>query len=255
MRKTVSVSLFILFSLDVFAQQQSVVVNGEIVRHDNSGPLLNAYVINKRTSEGVFIQNNKSFSVVALMSDTLLIGAQGCATGLLCFKDSIYRTSYYVHIALDSLNFKLNEVVITPVKTLKQIKAEEKQLGIIPNTDINKTVIPFSMRSMTLVIDIDYFYERYSHFEKEKRKVARLEDNELKENVLKDYLQLFVKAGIIVLAPEEFDKFIMYCNFTDEFVKNTSEYDLCIAIKDKLLEFNNRNIQIDSLHSVNKESK
>jgi hypothetical protein len=83
-------------------------------------------------------------------------------------------------------------------------------------------------------------YERFSRFGKSKRLVAELENEDMKRDILKDMFRLFVKHDIINLNDEEFDAFIKYLNFSDEFMQNSTQLELIMAIKGKYETFKYR---------------
>ena len=242
--------LVLLSCANLFAQQKSITISGKLLTKDLKPLPPNSMVVNQRTESGVFLNGTNKFSITAYKSDTILISTQGYSVYKLCFNDSLPRDNYNVVVIADSLSFRLHEVVIKPIKNLDEINEEERKLGFIPNTDINKTTNPVDVLSILFLnIDIDYIWEYYSHKERAKRKVAQMENDDLRRTILKDYLMLCSKYDLIPLSPEKFDAFVDYCHFTDKFIKTTTEYDLLSTMKDKFDEFE-KNETASSLNTI-----
>ena len=187
-------------------------------------------VINQHTSEGLMAEPNGYFSINCLKTDTILVSASGFSVKKICFRDSSAKKEFTITVRLDSIHYSLAEVRVYPTKNLRQINEDRSTLGDIPNTDKFKDINAFSS-------PIDYLYERFSRIEQSKRKVAELEDEERRRDVLKDLFHIYIRHDIINLSDADFDKFIDFCNFTDDFIKNASDYDLVMAIKYKYEQF------------------
>ena len=173
---------------------------------------------------------NGYFSINCLKTDTILVSASGFSVKKICFRDSSAKKEFTITVRLDSIHYSLAEVRVYPTKNLRQINEDRSTLGDIPNTDKFKDINAFSS-------PIDYLYERFSRIEQSKRKVAELEDEERRRDVLKDLFHIYIRHDIINLSDADFDKFIDFCNFTDDFIKNASDYDLVMAIKYKYEQF------------------
>jgi hypothetical protein len=223
---------FLLISISGFvcAQPQIITIKGNAVNSQGLGGLYQVIVINQHTSQGLMAEPNGSFSLTCRKTDTILVSASGFGMKKICFLDSTLKKQYYITVRLDSIHYNLEEVKIYPSKNLRQVDEEKKDLGDIPNTDKYKDI-------NALGSPIEYLYERFSRIEQSKRKVAKLEDEEKKRDVLKELFHIYIQHDIINLSDADFERFIDYCNFTDEFVKNSSDYDLVMAIKYKYQQF------------------
>jgi hypothetical protein len=216
----------------LYAQPQPITVKGNAVTSQGLGGLYQVIVINQHTSQGIMAEPNGFFSINCLKTDTILVSASGFSVKRLCFRDSGAKKEYYVTVRLDSLHYNLAEVNIYPTKNLRQVDEEKQTLGDIPNTDRYKDI-------NALGSPIEYLYERFSRIEQSKRKVAELENEEKRREVLKELFHIYIQHDIINLTDADFERFIDYCNFTDDFVRNSSDYDLVMAIKYKYQQFEN----------------
>jgi hypothetical protein len=227
--------LFILLGIHALCVAQTkptITVSGHATEAKTNMDLYQVVVVNQRTSEGTLASGGK-FSIQAYQTDTILVSASGFAMKKICFKDSAYKSHYSVIIHLDSLQVTLHEVHVYPMRNLNEIHQEEHGLGDIPNTDTYKSVNAMS--------PITALYERFNRLERSKRKVAEMEDDDKKRQVLKDLFHLYIKYDIIQLDDAQFDTFIDYLNLPDSYITQATDYDLIMAIKYKYEMFEKAN--------------
>ena len=223
--------LLLLSMQPAFAQQpQPVKISGTVVSKDKL-PLLAVVVVNKRTSMGVGADVAGAFTIHALRTDTILISAHGHLVKQICMKDSAYKPEYKVKIELSQFSVQLQTVSVEAPKTLDQVKKEIDQLGV-KNTRLTESTVVDAVQS-----PITFLYERFSKFAQSKQMVAELENRDRKEEVLKSLFRIYIKHEIIDLNEDEFDRFIKYCNLSEEFIKTATEYELVTAIQQKYERF------------------
>jgi hypothetical protein len=232
-RKThLLVPAFVFPALCMAQSRQFVTINGRAMGAKANEDLFQVVVVNQRTSEGTLAMAGK-FSIQVYPTDTILVSASGFAIKKICFKDSVPKSQYNITVKLDSLQVTLHEVHVYPMRTLTEIHKEENGLGDVPNTDTYKET--------DMMSPITYLYERFNRLERSKRKVAQMEDEEKKREVLKDLFHLYIKYDIIDLSDAQFDAFIDYLNLPDSFIKESTDYELLMAIKYKYAEFEKAN--------------
>ena len=214
------------------ASAQNITIIGQAYDKETKLPLPRLMIINKRTSNGVFADSEGKFTIRALQSDTIMLSALGFKLKKICLKDSAAKEQYFIYIPLEKLYFTLKEVSIFPIRSLNEIQKDIDNLGI------KKT---YSLEGLDAISSpISYLYERFSKFGRSKQKVAEWENEDLKRDILKDLFRLFIKHDIIDLNDAEFDAFIKYLNFSDEFMQNASQLELIMAIKGKYETFRYR---------------
>lgn len=226
---------FVCFQLgNVNAQVQTITISGKAFdQEDPKLPLPKLMVINKRTNNGSFADSEGKFSLKAYKTDTLVFSALGFHTKKICLKDSTDKESYYVEVPLRHLRFELKEVSVFADRSLNDIQKDINKLGVKNTYSTQGTADAMSS-------PITYLYERFSKFERSKRKVAEWENEELKRDVLKDLFRIYIKNDVIDLPDEEFDAFIKYLNLSDEFIQSASQFELVMAIKGKYESFKYR---------------
>jgi len=214
--------LLLIISTSAFAQTDTLLIKGKIT-NDNQTPLSHVMIINKRAGTGVFAAGDGTFRESYLRTDTIVISSVGYSTQYISFVDSAKKNNFDINIKLGAIRYKLKEVSIYPVKTLNQVDKEISEIGVKPtNTykDVNALESP-----------VTYLYERFSKFERSKRLVAQLENEDRKRAALKDLFRIYIKYDIIYLTDEQFDEFVDYCDLKDEFILNATQYELTKAIQ------------------------
>lgn len=222
----------IIFNGNWIYSQTSVKIDGQIYDKETKMPIPQVMIINKRTNVGVFSDNEGRFIIKSLKTDTIILSSLGYKIKKLCFKDSLAKTNYDLTITLDKLYFTLKEVNIYPVRSLNEIDKDRNKVG---------TKKGVSLQGLDAIQSpITYLYERFSKFGKSKQKVAAWENEDLKRDLLKELFRMYIRYDIIALNDTEFDAFIKYLNFSDEFIRNSTQLELVLAIKGKYENFKRR---------------
>jgi hypothetical protein len=233
-RKIRIACLFSSLSIFCYSQKATITISGQAYDRESKLPLPKLMVINKRSGVGVFADSESKFSISAKQTDTILFSAIGFKMKKICLRDSSEKARFYMVIALDRLSYTLKEVSVFAPRTLNEIDKDISGLDSVRSYnrnfhDINGLESP-----------ITYLYERFSKFARSKQKVAMWENEDLKRSILKDLFRIYIKHDIMDLSEEEFDAFINYCNLSESFIKNASQFELVMAIKGKYSSFKYR---------------
>lgn len=226
---------FFLFCgvLSVFGQEEvTVQINGKA--YNKLSPALrldDLMIINLRTSQGVFGKADGSFQVNVLKSDTILIASTGYEYKKITMRDSVLQPVYLVDVPLVKLNVRLHEVVIFAPRELESIYKDIEKLGY------NKRDFQIGGAD-ALQSPITFLYQEFSRLEQLKRRNKERINNERRRDLLKELLANYVAGEIINLDNSEFDDFIDFCNVPEPFMKNSTQYDFCIYIKQKFEIYN-----------------
>jgi hypothetical protein len=225
----IGIVLSFLFFYEIGQAQNDVIkVQGQLVDLQGVTQFNKVMVINRRTSNGVFGSLSGYFTISLNRSDTISIHALGYSPARLCFRDSSSNISEYtIEVKMYRLNIRLDEIVFVAPRNLDQIQKDIDKLGY------KKTYKETSEVSDVLQSPITALYERFSRFEKQKAEARRLQNESNRKKLLKELFRIYVTAEIIDLEDWEFDDFINYCNFEDDYIKASTQYELVIAIKKK----------------------
>ena len=230
------IKIICLFSgLSLFCySQKNIVISGQAYDKESKLPLPKLMVINKRTGNGMFADSESKFTIKAKQTDTILFSAIGFKMKKICLKDSSENELFYVMVPLEKLYYTLKEVNVFAPRTLNEIDKDIESLDSVRSYNRNFHDIN------ALESPITYLYERFSKFARSKQTVAMWENEDLKRSILKDLFRIYIKHDIIDLNEEEFDAFIKYCNLSEGFIKNASQFELVMAIKGKYESFKYR---------------
>ncbi|MCU0435126.1 MAG: hypothetical protein MUC87_16835 [Bacteroidia bacterium] len=227
--------LFLLFSLcvlPVFSQEQegAITVRGTVFDLADTMASPAPMAVNRRTGAGQSALAGQWFSVQGLHTDTFMVTAGGYEIVRICFRDSARKAVYNVRIGLKMKVNTLRPVAIYPAKDLKTLRNERESLGV-------KETRMTSAPADAFQSPITALYERYSREGQSRAKVAYLENEDRKREILHQLLNLYVKAGVVELKPEEFDTFIDYLDIPDHFLQNASDYQLATAIRERWFRY------------------
>jgi hypothetical protein len=234
-RNKIFLNLFFIglfFSSTSFSQNAVKITGRAYDKANKNLPLPRLMIINKRTNQGIFADEESKFALTILPADTIIFSAIGYKVKTVCFYDSVIKKQYYYEVALQKLELTLPEVSVFADRNLNEIQRDIDRLGV-------------SKRYSTEGVDavsspVTALYERFSKIEKSKRRVAEWENEDLKKDILRDLLHMYVKYEIIDLQDDEFDAFIKYLNLSDDFIRNSTQFELITAIKGRYESFKYR---------------
>lgn len=227
------ISILILFIPVLLHAQQpdnKIMVTGKVVG-DNTIVFNRVMVINKGTGNGTYVGIDGTFSISIQRTDTLMFAYTGYRTSKICFKDSIPKSEYLLAVKLDRISYQLKEIAIYPIKKLNDVQKEIDQL------EAHKKRVKQLEGVDAIQSPITALYERFSRMEQSKRKVAELENEDMKRSVLKDLFRIYIKYDIIDLSDEQFDDFITFCDMPDAYIMNVTQYELVEGIKARYNKF------------------
>lgn len=206
--------------------KQKIKISGKVIDKANKNVNFILLLVNKSTNNGTVSSTTGDFTFYAEKSDTLLIGGIGYNTEKICFRDSALKSEYFVIIALKNYSAELNTVVIFPERELSEIEKDIDKLGY-KESDYILSGVSAAQSPIT------FLYQLYSKRERSKRKAEELWNERNRRDLLKELLRKYVSGNIINLNDEEFDDFIDFCAISDDFMKQTSQYDFIMYIKKK----------------------
>jgi hypothetical protein len=222
--------LVLLFSLSISAQNEVVKVKGRVVDATDGKELLTMMAVNKNSGSGTFGDNDGNFVLLIEKGDTLLVGAIGYET--ISFPipknepSAVVEKTFY----LQKLVVNLPVVEIISERDLQEIQKEIEDLGYDKRDYVVSGVDAFNS-------PITFLYQSFSKRERSIRLVAEMKNEDKKRELLKELFKKYVDYDIISLKNEDFDDFIDYCNVSDYFIQNSSQYDFLIYIKRRFKEF------------------
>lgn len=222
--------LLILFHFTQ-AQESKVVVKGQVYGINQTTDLLTLFVVSQEYQTGNFGNPDGTYEIKVNRNDTILIGSIGYFTSKVCVQDSILKDTIYVDVQLKQLQYYLQEVTVLAPREMRRIYEDIEKLGYDPKDDrLSGFVDPLSS-------PITALYEMYSRHARQERLAKKLINDARRRDLLKELLAKYVDYNIIDLDNDQFDDFIEYLDVTDDFLKNSSQYDFIIFVKKKYKYF------------------
>lgn len=216
----------LLWTISLFSQScDSVHVSGKVV--DTLGlRMFSGMLVYNQTKSTIYeAAVDGSFELHANSGDKIIIKVKKNEKYFLTVvPDS--SCDQHISIFTDLRQQEFNTVVIYPLKTLDEIKekrAELKRENVLKVTGVDVLKSP-----------ITALYERFSKKGKSKQRIAEMEFQDSKEEVLKELLRVYVSYDFVELSDEEFLGFIRYLDIQDNFLKSVNDYTLAVHIKNVL---------------------
>jgi hypothetical protein len=222
--------LVLVFSLSLSAQNEVVKVKGRVVDATDGKELLTMMAVNKNSGSGTFGDNDGNFVLLIEKGDTLLVGAIGYETISFPIPKEEMAAVIEKTFYLQKLVVNLPVVEIISERDLQEIQKEIEDLGYDKRDYVVSGVDAFNS-------PITFLYQSFSKRERSIRLVAEMKNEDRKRELLKELFKKYVDYEIISLKNEDFDDFIDYCNVSDYFIQNSSQYDFLIYIKRRFKEF------------------
>lgn len=210
-------------------QDSLITVKGKVVDTLFNVGFYNLVVIDKTVGKGIFGESNGTFSITLKKGDQIGISVVGYQTIYLSFKDSTYHKLNRIKLFLQPLEYTSEAVIITPLKTLGQLKEER--------ANIAKREVPVVTVSSAISSPITALYIAFSKREKTKRKVAEMEFKDQQNDIVKEILRVYVHNDILELNGPEFEEFITFLHLNTEFLRTATDYELITYIQEKFEHF------------------
>jgi hypothetical protein len=222
--------LFFVFHFSFFISQAQTefTLRGKVTDLTTGQPIAGALVVQKSVLRGTFTDGYGYFIIKAVKTDTIMVTLTGYKAQNLCYADSA-GTNFSLEIKLPQKIYALKAVTVRPLKTFAEIENDKSKLG--------SYTLPTMRTADALSSPITYLYERFSKYGRNKAKLADLKNLEQKKDLLKELFRIYVKTDIMDLDESEFDDFILFMNLSDNFIKNSSQYDLTQYILLKFDEY------------------
>jgi hypothetical protein len=142
-------------------------------------------------------------------------------------KDSVMKDVYHPTIFLDDRTYMLPVVEFISPRDLEAIEEDLMSLGFDEN----------QFKTANVSSPITFLYEQFSKRERSKLAVAKMEYEDRKRALLKELFHLYVDFDIIELTNDEFDAFIDFMHVSDEFIRQSSQYEFLIFVKEEFQQY------------------
>ncbi len=213
---------------------EQVLLIGNVEDSLNPQTFYNLMIYNRTKGRGVFGQPNGHFSLYVADNDSISISVTGYPiVGFRVKGDENCQYKFKAYI--NPTAKELKEVVITPLKSLKQIQEERAALSMRETRQVTGYA--------GLGSPITMLYQTFSRKAKNDRWIAEHKYIDNQAKILQELLRLYIAYDIINLTDEEFDDFIQFLNVDENFLRTATEMELITFVKDKYQHYK-------QLHSI-----
>lgn len=215
--------LLLLPNLQAGAQ---VLVSGVVKDRESDNPIPYAFVVNHRTQNGTFCDQQGRFLVNVQPNDSLLFSHIGYQFTKVLLSDSVRRDVYRLSIYLTVKPVQLKSFTVKAPKTFEQIlrdleTAEQSKVR-------NEMPVADAISS-----PITFLYMQFSREGKAMRKISELRAEDAKRELLRELFTRYMLAHIINIDENDMDDFIGFSGLSNNYDKFDTEYALVVHVKER----------------------
>ena len=225
MRIAVSISIFflLLITVNAFSQNDTVRIKGSIADSYTRRAVSGISIINPKSSLTVATDSKGYFETTIHRSDTLFLFLPGYRTTKFSVADSVRKSEYVLHLSIEPLSTGLSQgVVIKAPKTLEQIEADRKKIGLTPKE--------LDRPDIVITSPISALYEMFSGHAQEREKLKGQMKEDERRRIFKELLNYYNDNGLIDLPEKNYEEFIDFCNLPADFLKYSTDYEITKTI-------------------------
>lgn len=220
-----------------------IVISGHVVDAHNNSVLSLVNVYNPDTYKGTITNEDGYFRYYAFPGDTLLLSSMGYLTAYLPVPDTsaqMIRDTFY----MQRDTFDLPEVSIYGLTKYEQLRYEIKKLDFSDSPEmraranlpvINQDQLSYYSRrtdNFGLVASpISALYNAFSKEGKEMRKLRELKRRDALQAKIEPRYNVQMVMRITGLNEGQAKDFMAFCDFSDKFLLNASEYRIISEIE------------------------
>jgi hypothetical protein len=237
-----------LIALGALAQstpEGSIKVSGNIV-DDQDQPLSFATVTNLTTETGVISDEDGFFYLTFQRNDTIRISSVGYEPAFLYFGDTAQANNYDLQIRMSEQTYELENVTVFAFKDVESFKRAILALDDLPEESPD-VVIPGSYEGprrepkASPLNPVSFIAERFNKRAKYERMARQAQqDYERRQRLSRKYNREMV-GKITGLTDESLDEFMIFCQFEEDFIERSNQYDLVLAINRCYTDFSEEN--------------
>lgn len=225
MRLATAIIAFILLHVagTAMAQRDTVRLQGSVHDSYTLRAVSGVSIVNPKSSATVATDSKGYFETTINRTDTLFLFLPGYRTAKFSVADSTKRNVFILHLGLEPLSTGLSQaVIIKAPKSLEEIEADRKKLGITPKE--------LDRPDIVITSPISAMYEMLSGKAKEREKLKKQIIANEERKVFVSLLDFYNENGLIDLPEKHYDMFIDFCNLPIDFLKYNTDYEITKTI-------------------------
>jgi hypothetical protein len=233
----------------VFAQETIRVV-GTVVNSQNQSPVPFVHVYTTSYHHGTISDGAGQFELNFAKPDTLIFSCVGYESKRIAFSAEDKGRVHEIRVELNPRTYQLDSVQVTAYPTIEQFKQDVLKLELAEK-EVFKLNIPKGARlppegpddvnlnpSISVNGVIGTLYDALSREGKEKKKVRAMHQQAHDFRAIDAKYNVEIVRNVTHLDEEAAKRFMEWCKFEYDFILNSSEYELAVAMLKCLDEFN-----------------
>ena len=241
---------FIFISFCLSAQDIHYVIFSGKVLNEEAEPLSFTTIINKDRNLGTIASRDGDFRIRVKENEEIVFSSVGYFSKRYYVPSYDSLTEYSENIILRQDTILLDIIEIYPwpatYEEFKRKFVEFDEPENIVNLDIPEIKVPPFTHpghiGITLPGPISLLYNLFSRSAKRQRQYAALiEHDRIQRKLALRYNKEIIYRITGLTDEKEIYDFMQYCNFTDEFIFNSLEYEIYLAIRNCYLSYVNSN--------------
>lgn len=246
MKNQIKILSFLLLTVSinsVFAQYKQLDIHSKILSNKDSSVIGYVHIINLTTKHGVISDYNGEFHFTVNENDTIKFSVLGYEQLKIAAK-SVTSTIY-----LSPKNYELEEFTVIPYKDYEEFKEAFINLVIVDSSlKMNQSLFMFEEDLFLFnnngrfgIVVQGPISSLYDYFSKRGKSKIRYEEllarDRYKSYLATKYNNKLVAEVTKIDDEKKIDEFMKYCNFSDEFIAKSNDYDIIKAIQDNFKKF------------------
>ena len=250
--------MIILISLSHFAfsQEKDSTMHffGNLYSAESFKPVQYAHIINIKNNRAAISDTLGNFDIRMEPGDSLRISSIGYQQKYYQYPGE-WKKVVFASIPLKERIYEISEVKITPWGTYEEFKNRFMNLDVeTPREQLHPLVWDILKEKPEkiepnepgIMSPVSMIYNIFSKEAKEMRKYEEIQNREARQKIIQSKFNRESVGNLTGLEGKKLDRFMEFCNFTDEYILNTKEYFILENVKKKYKQF----MRLDSLNSV-----
>lgn len=234
---------------------QTIEIEGSVVDKDTREPVPGVHIYDKQHGKGTVTDQTGKFQITVVKADTLTFSAIGFERYKFYFTDQKITTGRFeLRIEMDTKTYELAPVSVRAYRTLDEFKKDILALKDAPpakeeafSLDIKGYQLPPEegatlqqpqAPAVRLNGPVTALYNALSKEGKQQRKLTNHQEQQMRQTTIANRYNLAVVKRITGLNDKQAELFMEWCKLEDNFIIESTEYELVVAMLTCLDEFN-----------------
>ncbi|MBL3658081.1 carboxypeptidase-like regulatory domain-containing protein [Fulvivirga sediminis] len=238
--------LLLTTGLFAYSQNSNIEITGRIIEAESNSAVPFVHVVNKTSNKGVVSNTEGRFWITMDKTDTLVFSSIGFEPYAYTIKENVQTNKIDLTIELNTSTMELQPVKVFAYRDEKALKqailnmqtpiVKDNETSVMLNTPTRpKWTQPEG--GVSIGGPFSAIYNKVSKEAKEKKKLQRYErayDNQL---LAKEKYNKRVVIELTGLPEDKVEDFMVYCELKENFIINSSEYEIAVAVNQCLTKF------------------